>query len=306
MIININIYIMELIKEIREDVKKKKPNISNQSIITYGSILKSVYQHAFPDDKYDIKLFDDTDTVINYLKDLEPNKRKTILSALVAITGKKEYRVLMLKDIEKYVENEHKQEKNEKQDESWVSMDKVRELYNAIQSDANTIYKKDKYKMSDLQEIQDYIIMSLLGGIYIPPRRSKDYVNFKISDIDKDEDNYMSKSTLIFNSYKTAKTYGVQKVEAPPELKKILTKWIKINPTNYLLFDSHGNQLSNVKLTQRLNKLFNKNVSVNQLRHTYLSDKYQSTIDINKALEKDMQEMGSSRNQEKVYIKSNS
>lgn len=295
---------MELINDIREDVKKKKPKLSTQSIITYSSILKSLYTHVFPNEKYKEDKFDETETILKFLKDLEPNKRKTILSALVAITGKKEYRDMMLKDIEKYTEKEHTQEKSEKQIDSWVSGDTVREVFNKLQSDANIIYKKEKFKMSDLQEIQDYIIMAILGGLYIPPRRSKDYVNFKISDIDKDEDNYMVKNSFVFNSYKTAKTYGKQVVEIPVELKKIITKWIRLNPTEYLLFDSNRNQLSNVKLTQRLNKLFGKKVSVNQLRHSYLSDKYQSTIDINKALEKDMQEMGSSTKQQKVYIKS--
>jgi hypothetical protein len=76
-----------------------------------------------------------------------------------------------------------------------------------------------------------------------------------------------------------------------------------VNPTEYLFFDSGGNKLSNVKLTQRLNKIFGKKASVNQLRHTYLSDKYQDTIKLNKEMADDMKAMGSSRAQEMVYIK---
>jgi len=84
---------------------------------------------------------------------------------------------------------------------------------------------------------------------------------------------------------------------------KILNKWIKINPTEYLFFDSNLKKLSNVKLTQRLNKIFGKKASVNQMRHTYLSNKYQKTIDLNKEMEEDMAKMGTSKAQEKVYIK---
>jgi hypothetical protein len=59
-----------------------------------------------------------------------------------------------------------------------------------------------------------------------------------------------------------------------------------------------------VKLNQRLNKLFDhKKVGVNQLRHTFLSDKYQSTIQANNDMAKDMKDMGSSTIQEKIYIK---
>ena len=126
----------------------------------------------------------------------------------------------------------------------------------------------------------------------------------KIKDIDKSVDNYFIGKRLVFNSYKTAKTYGQQELVIPDTLSKILKKWIAVNPTNYLLFDSANNKLTNVKLNQRLNKIFDyKKVGVNQLRHTYLSDKYQSTIKANNDMAKDMKDMGSSTIQERVYIK---
>ena len=168
------------------------------------------------------------------------------------------------------------------------------------------IYKKENMTMTDYQTIQNYIILCLLGGVFIPPRRSKDYVDFKIKNVDKSKDNYIDKNKLIFNSYKTSKTYGKQELEMPDTLVKILKKWIKVNPTDWLLFDSNKNQLSNVKLNQRLNKLFgDKKVGVNQLRHTYLSDKYQDTIKANTDMANDLNKMGSSMIQEKVYIKKN-
>ena len=203
-------------------------------------------------------------------------------------------------------EEQHKQEKNEKQNESWVDSSDIKNIIDHISKEINHIYKKDALTMGDLQTIQNYIILCLLGGIYIPPRRSKDYVDFKISEISKTKDNYLNKNKLIFNSYKTAKTYGQQEITAPPELLKILRKWIKINPTDYLLFDNNKQQLSNVKLNQRLNKIFgDKKVGCNALRHTYLSEKYQSTIKANSDMARDLSDMGSSIIQEKIYIKKN-
>ena len=87
-------------------------------------------------------------------------------------------------------------------------------------------------------------------------------------------------------------------------MKKILTKWSSVNPTDYLFFDSFFQPLSSVKLNQRLNKLFdNKRISMNALRHSYLSNKYQNTIETNNELASDMTKMGSSIAQQKVYIK---
>jgi hypothetical protein len=113
----------------------------------------------------------------------------------------------------------------------------------------------------------------------------------------------MDKNEFVFNSYKTAKTYGQQRISIPIELKKLINKWIKINPTNYLLFDTSLKPLTNVKLNQRLNKIFGKKSGVNQMRKTYLSDKYGDLINKKNELDIDMAKMGSSKSQENIYIK---
>ena len=290
--------------QIKEQIIKNKPNISKSSVTTYLSILKNLYINVFKDDKFDMDKFDNSDKILHALKDLEPNKRKTILAALVVITDNKKYRDQMMKDIEEYKSNESKQLKSDKQTDSWVDTSEIDEIFKVMEQVVKHLYKKKDLSMIDLQEIQNYIILCVLSGRYIPPRRSKDYVDFKIRDIDQEKDNYISKKSMVFNSYKTAKTYQRQELPIPPELMKILNKWIKINPTDFLFFDSNGKKLTNVKLTQRLNKIFGKKASVNQLRHTYLSNKYQDTIKLNQEMDEDMKAMGSSRSQEKTYIKS--
>lgn len=288
---------------IKDEIIKLKPNISQASVNTYNSILKNLYKNVFKSTDIDLKKFENTAPIISYLKDLEPRKRKTILASLVVITDNKRYRDQMLKDIEEYRADESKQVKSDKQNESWVEKSEINDIFSDMTNNVNILYKKKTLTMPDLQDIQNYIILCVLSGIYIPPRRSKDYVDFKIRDIDREKDNYIDKKTMVFNSYKTAKTYQRQELPIPPELLKILNKWIKVNPTDYLLFDSNGKKLSNVKLTQRLNKIFGKKASVNQLRHSYLSDKYQDTIKLNKDMADDMAAMGSSRKQEAIYIK---
>jgi hypothetical protein len=290
-------------ENIKEQIIKNKPNISKSSVTTYLSILKNLYINVFKDDKFDLDKFDNADKILTALKDLEPNKRKTILAALVVITDNKKYRDQMMKDIEEYKSNESNQLKNDKQTESWVDTSEIDEVFKHMEQVVKHLYKKKDLSMTDLQEIQNFIILCVLSGRYIPPRRSKDYVDFKIKAIDPEKDNYISKKSMVFNSYKTAKTYQRQEIQIPTELLKILNKWIKVNPTEYLFFDSNGNKLTNVKLTQRLNKIFGKKASVNQMRHTYLSNKYQDTIKLNKEMADDMKAMGSSRSQEQIYIK---
>ena len=71
-----------------------------------------------------------------------------------------------------------------------------------------------------------------------------------------------------------------------------------------MLIDTNGNKLNSVKLNQRFNNIFGgKKIATNQLRHTFLTDKYAETSKKQKALETDLTEMGSSTNVAKNYIK---
>ena len=106
----------------------------------------------------------------------------------------------------------------------------------------------------------------------------------------------------MFNRYKTAKTYGQQSVDIPVQLRNIITKWSKINPTDYLLIDTNGNKLNSVKLNQRFNGIFGgKKVATNMLRSSFLTGKYADTSKKQKEMEQDLENMGT--NVPKNYIK---
>jgi hypothetical protein len=290
--------------DLKEFIRTKRPSLSSSSIITYNSILKNLYKNVFGNEEVEPNRFEETDKILAHLKDLPANKRKTILSALVIITDDKKYRDLMLNDIKTYSHEISKQEKTETQKENWVAGAEIKTLWEQLKRNTDLLYKKIHLTQNDLQQIQSFVILSLLGGMFIAPRRSKDFCDFRIKNIDKKTQNYLEKATLVFNSYKTAKCYGEQKVVIPPILKSLLSKWIKLNPTDYLLFDTNMNPLSSVKLNQRLNKLFDgKKVGVNALRHTYLTDKYADTMEQKKKIDADMKNMGSSANMLTTYVK---
>lgn len=291
--------------DLKKEIQEKRPALSQSSIVTYNSILRNLHRKVFGEGDIKIENFKETEKILDHLKELTPNKRKTILSALVIITDSKKYRDLMLDDIKNYNQEIGKQEKTETQRENWVEIPQIQELWDSLGKQANTLYKKKTALTgSEFQQIQNFIILSLLGGVLISPRRSKDYCDFKIRNVDKSKDNYLEKGVMKFNSYKTAKCYGTQSVSIPKPLQSILNKWIKVNPTDWLLFDSNQNPLTAVKLNQRLNKLFDgKKISVNQLRHSYLTAKFGDTIEKNKAIDQTMADMGSSRAMLTTYVK---
>jgi len=292
--------------DLKQVIKQARPTLSDSSITTYNSILKNLYLKVFGDKDIKLENFENSNKILKYLEDVEPNKRKTILSALVVICkDPKPYRSLMLTDIKDYNKEIATQEKTDEQKENWIEKGQLDTIFNVLKKEAEFLYKKQTLNMTELQKIQNFIIISLF--YLINPRRAKDYTEFKIKSIDREKDNFFDdkNSELSFANYKTAKFYGTQKVKIDKVLKSILKKWISINPTDYLLFDANSQKLTPVKLNQRLNKIFGseKGHSVNQLRHSFLTDKYADSIKMKSAMAKDMEEMGSSLSQATVYIK---
>lgn len=262
-------------EQLKEFIKEKRPKLSDGSVKTYVSMLTNLYKQINKDDKFDYKYFiNNPNEVINHLKNKEPKNRKTILSSLVVLcdgsTSCDKYRKLMLSDAEKTDAENQKQMKTDKQNDNWISFDEVKIIHNNLKKETSPLWSKEKLSTDELQRLQNYIILSLYT--MIPPRRLLDYTEMKIKNIDKENDNFMEKNKLVFNKYKTAKFYGKQEVEIPLKLKLLLNKWIKLNPTEYLLFDVKNDKLTPSKLNQRLNKIFNKNISASMLRHIYISD----------------------------------
>lgn len=295
-IFNVDInYRMDIAKEIKE----KRPHLHEKSVKTYASVLKSIMSDL---DLTSIKDFNKPKKILDYLGEMPPNKRKTRLSALFVLTENDKYKIKMLDDINEYNNDVKKQEKTETESENWITKEEIISLYEKMKKDAYSLMRKKDLKMKDLQEIQNFIMLALF--VLIPPRRALDYVEMKIKNVDKSKDNYIQGNKFYFNTYKTSKSKGQQVIDIPKELKTILNKWVKLNPTDHLLFDAKNNKLSSVKVNQRFHKIMDKpNFSVNMFRKIFLTSKYGDTLKEMKEMEKDMQEMGSSKTQVNHYVK---
>jgi hypothetical protein len=65
--------------------------------------------------------FKDDKKILDFLKDVPPNRRKTILSALVVLTDDGKYRDVMNKDVSEYNSEIAKQELTPAQEKSWIN-----------------------------------------------------------------------------------------------------------------------------------------------------------------------------------------
>lgn len=263
--------------DLKDVIKAKRPNLSDGSLRTYKSILTNLYRKCYPnDDEIKLDKFDDEKHVMEHLKEIPYKNRKTTLAALVVLTGNKEYNKVMMSDIKEYSDNQLLQKKEGKF-ENMIDVSEVETILKRLETDAKILYKKEKLDMGDFQKIQNYILLALTGGIYMPPRRSLDW-RMKHKNYDAEKDNYidLKKKQFVFNEFKTKKTYGSQTETIPKPLIAILKKWISVLPDDmeYILFDNKATPLTPSQITHRLNSIFDKPISTSMLRHIFLTSKF--------------------------------
>ncbi len=286
-----------------ERLVENRPHLSSSSLKTYISILFNLHKHL-QQDHSDLSWFNTSiDEIINYLKDKPSQSRKSTLAALFVLTNNPKFRELMIDDCKVVNENYKNQKKSTKEKENWISKDLIKNKYDDLYTTVKKMFSKTA--VADTSVIVEYLLIALLGGVLpsFAPRRSLDYALMKIRNYDVKKDNYYKAGKLYFHTYKTSNVYGLQVISVPDELNKIIKKWIKINDTDYLLFSTNRNPLSSSQITRLLNKIFDgKKVSVDLLRHIYLTDYYKN-IPALRDMEALARDMGHSVSTAMTYIK---
>ena len=135
--------------------------------------------------------------------------------------------------------------------------------------------------------LQDFVLLLLYEGKYIPPLRNN-YATLIITEPKDDllsSENYLitnnSKNEILINQDKVDKKMGSKtyKINKSSILNKYLNKLINIRleeGKDYLLENTEDNRLSSNGLTKLLQKIFlthfNKKISSSDLRHIYISN----------------------------------
>jgi hypothetical protein len=297
-------------EELKKHIRKMRPKLSESSVTTYSGILKNLYKNAFnvsrrsgPDEFHYERLLKESDTVMEYLAEVKYNVRKTILSALVAISDgelQNKYRTQMIEDAQKYNALQKQNIMTDAQRANWISWKDVEGHLATLKKKYYYIFKENKPTMDDVLNLQKYIILSCY--VLIPPRRSQDFCLMKVRDFSEEKDNFYEKGKFTFRTYKTAKFLGVQTEKIPKSLDLLLRKWVAFTAgkSDYLFFNFYGLPIASCALAKVLNSIFGKNISVNQLRHIYITEKSGPLI---AQLAEQAKDMGHSTDQQKLYVK---
>jgi len=201
--------------------------------------------------------------------------------------------------------------RSEKQEANWVEWKDVEAKVAELAKDVSSSLKSKHITPVQWDTLVYYVVLSLYT--YVPPRRNQDYSQMYVvkkwePDMDKSKNYYdLTTHQFVFNKYKTARAYGVQKVEVPEVLQNVLSTYIKRHPLNRpgtkefrLLTHIDGTELNQVNgITRILNRIFGKKVGISMLRHSYLTGKYGSEMGEMKA---DAEAMGHSLSEQKDYV----
>lgn len=267
--------------DLKPKLKELRPNASAATIRTYNSLLKSMfYKSHSKEEPIDISWFKHSGEVLESLAGKTPQSRKTNLAAVIVLLDGKDcekYAEMMNADADHTAAEYKKQEKTEKQKDNWLDYAEVKAVWDKQSIRANKLLgSKDEPNAAEISELVKYMALTLTSGIFFPPRRSE-WVSMKLKDFDKEKDNYIDTKgmSFVFNSYKTQKTLGQERVAYPKAFKLMLNRYLKkVGDREYLIFNTRGGQLSNAALTQILNAAFGKKIGTSMLRHIFLSDKF--------------------------------
>ena len=268
---------------------------------------------------HDFKFLYHPNKVINFiLQYAETTQRNFIIAVVSALNvagdapkHKKlyaEYYNLMM------TKNKEIKEAGGKSKEDLPSWDNVLERYNELKS--QVAETKEFKSEADYTTLLKYAIISLY--VLQPPRRNGDYLEMQVvpsftADLPTTHNYLATKGggEFIFNKYKTSKTYGEFKQNIVPELKSVITLYLKHHPllwegrkqkkgtVPFLVFKD-GEPLHQLNsITRIINSVLGKGVGSSALRHIYLTHKYG---DVEKEQQKDAAAMAHSVGQQKDYI----
>jgi len=263
---------------IQEVLRKNKPNVKESSIKTYSNIVGKICKNLelyFEEDVF----IRNKARVMEYLKNIPISTQRSVISAIIAIHEDEDFKELLDRANADYNAEKATGEATQKERDNWVTQDEIKDKLDELRRLYKSTSSKKEKTSKDYQTLQNYIILALAGGQFIPPRRLSDFTNLKINNINQATDNYIKDGNiLILNVYKTAGTYGEQEINLPKKLVKIIDKFLdetKHINREYLLFDNYYQPMTSVKLNQRLNSIFGgKKISTNNIRHSYLTEKF--------------------------------
>lgn len=291
-------------KKIQAILVERFNQLAPVTVLNYSRTLSSLYWLKNPNTEIDFEWFKNIEDIEDAIKDRPISSQKSIYVALAKLTELEYYTSKIYELGIEIGKRDALHIKSEKQEKAWKTIDEIKQIYDDLAKKTKYLFSKTApWTQIEMQDASNFVLFVLTSGLFFEPRRTRDWTEMKIKDIDKEKGNYIEGNLFVFNAYKTSTTYGRVSIDIPKEVKYILNKYIKRNPYDYLLVQRDGKKLSGVNVTQRLNALYGTNISTSMLRHIYLSERFGDIIDTMSQLNTAAKNMGNNIEVAMSYIK---
>ncbi len=289
--------------ELISTIKSKRPNIKDSSLNMYIKNLRKLNKEiGDSSNEYSLKVLKEKSKVDEFLDTKAKSTKKNYYATIVVLLMTEEnedkglidkYRVEM-EDLDSSLKEMQKsQEKTEKQKQNWASLEELQKVMKTYKReiDMKGLFKKENLTKSELDLIQKYVITSLyvLDPENNPPLRSdysmtviniKDYNKMKDAEL---KQNYLvvrgqNKKFFHLGEFKTQGKFDNKTIDVGKKLNTVLNKWLKVNPTKFLLFNRSLEMMTANQLTKAVKSAFsplNKNgLGISMIRHIVVSTLY--------------------------------
>jgi hypothetical protein len=289
--------------ELISTIKSKRPNIKDSSLNMYIKNLRKLNKEIGDSSNvHSLEVLKEKSKVDKFLETKAKSTKKNYYATIVVLLMTEEnedkdlidkYRVEM-EDLDSSLKEMQKsQEKTEKQKQNWASLEELQKVMKTYKReiDMKGLFKKENLTKSELDLIQKYVITSLyvLDPENNPPLRSdysmtviniKDYNKMKDAEL---KQNYLvvrgqNKKFFHLGEFKTQGKFDNKTIDVGKKLNTVLNKWLKVNPTKFLLFNRSLEMMTANQLTKAVKSAFsplNKNgLGISMIRHIVISTLY--------------------------------
>lgn len=284
-------------------IRTNRPKLSDKSVNAYISTLYNLPPKMGVDMKeMNVEWYSkNADKIVKLMEDKPATSRKSVLSALYVLTGLDDIHEKMITDAKSVNELYKQQKMSSSQEENWMDWKDIVNKWNEMRIKADELFKKKRLSNDEFAELNKFMLLSCY--VLFPPRRILDYAVMKIRNYDKEEDNFIEKGKWSFNVYKTFKVYGKQTFPISKEFQGYIKKWMTINDTDYLIVNNNKKPYTTSGVNKTLNSIFDKNISCDILRHSFLTHTYSGQMPSLIEMESIAKQLAHSVNQSMLYIK---
>ena len=278
------------------DLLERKLGVKRQSARSYASQLRKLFNMGKHEGELRIPMFLDSDKTVRTVRSIvNVGQRKNM--AVAALSGsraadlsqkrKDQYRKIMLSADQDYKNWAKSGVRNKgftgSAEQHWKA---IMTLHKKIGKVVSTLqlYKRAELTHEEVVILQELVYARLLYH-YEPRRLEAATLRFispeqltQLTTEDEEELNYIltgKKWTIVWNKYKTRKTYGRQEYPIPPGFKTVLRKiknsLYEANPTGLIFFNRSGRQMGFSQFSQFIKRIFMKYLNKKWTQNTVRS-----------------------------------